>query len=162
MSILGTILGGVASVASGGILGVFGSIGSGVVDIFKTKEANKQQLAVIAAQKDLAVAQGAKDSTLEMIKLIGGSYENDKATYVNTPFFSVDGLRGTFRVLICWALFGLACWETYYALTVVVLPADTWAEIATFSVCLCLNLMSTCVSWWFGARQMEKLTIKRK
>lgn len=162
MSLLTTVLTGVTSVATGGALGVFGSLASGVVDIFKTKESNKQQLAVIAAQRDVAIAQGNSAASLEMIKLIGGSYENDKATYINTKFLSVDGLRGTFRPLICWALFALSCWITWYSLTIETFPAEVWLQIGQFAVCLCLNLMATCVSWWFGSRQQAQMALRRK
>jgi len=160
MSILTSVIGGVAAVASGGTLGVIGAIGAGVVDIFRTRESNKQQLAVIAAQTELAKANSESATMLESLKLISGSYENDKETYVNTKLFSVDGYRGTFRPNACYLLLGLSMWLTYYAITKVGLSAETLNEVAIFAVYTCLNLTATCVSWWFGSRQMDKLRRK--
>jgi len=160
MDIPAILLKGLGSVVSGGSLGVIGAIGAGIVDIYKTKETNKQALAVLAAQKELAITNGASATGLEMLKLIGGSYENDKAAYQDVKVFSVDWFRGTFRPFICWVLFGLSCWIVWTALTKVPLPEAFWGEIGIFSVMLCLNLMATCVSWWFGSRQMDKMRKK--
>lgn len=160
MSILTTVINGATSIFSGGALGVVGALGSGIVDMLKTKEANKQQLAVIAAQRDLALAEGVSEAKLEMIKLIGGSYENDKATYVGTKLFSVDGYRGTFRPNACYLLLGLSIWLTIRAISKVGITDETLNEVAQFAVFTCLNLTATCVSWWFGSRQMDKLRKK--
>lgn len=158
MNIGSMVAGGVASLLSGGALGVFGAVGSGVLDYFKTKERNKQELAVISAQKDLILAQADSATLLETIKMMGASYENDKATYVGAGF--VDTVRGLLRPAVTVYLVAITTGLAVWAFRRVGLEQAVVAEIAKFAVYTCLDLTGLCVAWYFGARQIDK--VRRK
>lgn len=160
-SISGILSKGLGSILSGGALGVFGAIGSGYLEYKKTQEANKHQLAVISAQKDLALAQGQNTVLLETIKLMGASYENDKEAYTSTKLFSVDGYRGTLRPNITYLLVGLAIFLAVWAFRRVGLEVEVVKEIARYAVYTCLDLSALCVSWYFGSRQIDKINRRK-
>lgn len=151
MSIAG-ILGGIVS---GGTLGVGGAIGSAVLDFFKTKENNKHQLAVLTAQKDLALANANSATLLETIKMMGASYEHDKAAYTG-PLSFVDLLRGTLRPIVTYLLLGVSVFLTWWAFERVGVGDEVIREVAKYGIYTCLDLTALCVSWYFGARQIEK------
>lgn len=153
--ILGSILGGVGSILSGGALGVVGAVGSGVLDYFKTKEANKQELAVLAAQKDLAITAANSQTMLESIKLMGASYEQDKAAYVGAGW--QDSIRAMIRPVLVVTLTGISIYLAFTSLAEEGLDPTVISEIAKYSVYTCLDLTSMAVSWYFGSRQMEKI-----
>lgn len=154
---IGSILSkGLGSILSGGALGAAGAIASGYLDFKKTQEANKQQLAVLNAQKELSIANGNNTVLLETIKLMGASYENDKETYTNTKLLSVDGYRGTLRPNVTYLLVGLSIVIAIWAFKRAGLEVDVVKDIARYSVYACLDLAALCVSWWFGGRQIEK------
>ena len=155
MSIGGVI----GSIVSGGALGVFGAVGSGVLDYFKTKERNKQELAVIAAQKELALANANSTAVLEGLKILGSSYDHDKATYGKDTGV-VDLLRGTLRPIVTYLLLGISIYLAIWASRQVTLEMDIIKEIAKYAVYTCLDLAALCISWYFGARQIDK--IRRK
>lgn len=151
----GMIGGAVASVLSGGSLGVLGAIGSGVLDFFKTKEANKQELLVLAAQKDLAITAASSLTVLESIKLMAASYDQDKAAYIGAGW--QDSIRAMIRPVL---LFVLVCVSVYMAIwstSKISLEMVVISEIAKYSVFTCLDLTAMGVSWYFGSRQMEKI-----
>lgn len=161
MSIPGILTGGLASILSGGALGVLGAVGNGVLDYFKTKEKNKHELAVISAQKELALVNKDSAIILETIKLSAASYENDKEAYVNTKLFSVDGYRGTLRPNVCYFLLITATYLTWWCVKKTGLNPEVMAEIAIYGTYTCMNLAATTVSWYFGTRQMDKLTRRK-
>ncbi len=153
---LGGILGGaVASVLSGGSLGVLGAIGSGVLDFFKTKEANKQELAVLAAQKDLAVTAASSATMLESMKLLGTSYEQDKAAYAGAGW--ADNIRAMIRPVLLAILVLTSVYLAIWSTGKVSLETAVISEIAKYSVFTCLDLTAMGISWYFGSRQMEKI-----
>lgn len=139
------------SILSGGALGVLGAVGSGVLDYFKTKEANKQELLVLAAQKDLAVTTANSATLLEN----GASYANDAAAYVGAGW--QDSVRAMIRPVLVVMLTGISIYLAFTSLAEEGLAPDTISEIARYSVFTCLDLTSMSVSWYFGSRQMEKI-----
>jgi hypothetical protein len=158
-SLLGGVAGAAASILSGGTLGVLGAIGSGVLDFFKTKEKNKQELAIITAQKELALVNKDSLTLLETIKLSAASYENDKAHYSGN-LSKTDMLRGTLRPIVTYALLIVSTVLCMWAFKRVSLEQAVVTEIAKYSVYTCLDLTALCVSWYFGARQIDKIQRK--
>jgi hypothetical protein len=152
---MNSILGIAGSIFSGGALGVVGAIGSGVLDFFKTKEANKQELAVLAAQKDLAITAANSATVLETIKLMSASYDNDKATYIGAGW--QDSIRAMIRPVLVTVLTVTSIYLTWSAVGKVGMDSAVMSEIAKYGVYTCLDLCSMAVSWYFGSRQMEKI-----
>ena len=126
-----------------------------LLDYFKTKEANKQELLVLAAQKDLAITTANSATLLESIKLMGASYEQDKAAYVGAGW--QDSVRAMIRPILVVTLTGISIYLAFTSLAEEGLAPDTISEIARYSVFTCLDLTSMAVSWYFGSRQMEKI-----
>src|SRR3990167_6002525 len=106
---------GFSSLLSGSVIGLLGSVGTGVLDFFKQKEKNKHELAMLSAQKSLVEAQGASAVSIENAKSFGQSFDVDKATYANQAGFVgwqglifnllmviVDFLRGFTRPGLTW------------------------------------------------------------
>lgn len=156
--ILDSLLGGVGSILSGGALGVVGAVGSGVLDYFKTKEANKQELAVLAAQKDLAITTANSATLLESIKLMGASYEHDKAAYVGAGW--QDSVRAMIRPILVVTLTGISIYLAFTSLAEEGLDPTVISDIAKYSAYTVLNLCSLTISWYFGARQIDKVNRK--
>jgi hypothetical protein len=155
MSITGLIGGGLASVLSGGTLGVIGAVGSGVLDFFKTKEANKQERAVLAAQKDLAITTANSATLLETIKLMSASYDQDKAAYIGAGW--QDSVRAMIRPMLIGILTMTSVYLALWSVARVQLETAVISEIAKYSVFTCLDLTAMGISWYFGSRQMEKI-----
>lgn len=156
MSISGLLTGGLTSILSGGTLGVIGAIGAGVLDLMKTKEANKQELAKMAAQKELIVAAGSSAAAIESIKLAGASYEQDKAAYSGEVGF-VDMVRGLLRPIVTVYLLAVSTYLALWSFGKVGLDLAIVGEICKYTIYTCLDLTSLCVSWYFGARQIDKI-----
>lgn len=155
MALGGMIGGAITSVLSGGSLGVLGAIGSGVLDFFKTKEANKQELAVLAAQKDLAITAASSATVLESIKLMAASYEQDKATYIGAGW--QDSVRAMIRPILLAILVITSVYLAVSSYDRVASDVAVLSEIARYAVFTCLDLTAMGVSWYFGSRQMEKI-----
>ena len=150
------MLGVITHFLSGGALGVFGAIGSGVLDFFKTKEANKQELAVLAARQQIAATEATSQAGLEALKLIGASYAQDAAAYTGELSW-VDMLRGSLRPIVTYFLLAVSTCLAFWAFQRVVLEIGVVTEIAKYAVFTCLDLTSMCISWYFGARQIDKI-----
>lgn len=159
-----------SSLISGSVLGILGSVGTGVLDYFKQKEKNKHELAMMGAQKALIEAQGANAVSLEAAKNFGKSHDSDEARYVNKEAITgwlgllfnflmvlVDFLRG-------WTRPGMT-WYFVLASTVVCLWSFERAgvddaflkKIVEVSIATLLELTGVCVTWWFGARGIQRL-----
>jgi hypothetical protein len=153
--ILDSVLGAAKGILSGGALGVLGAVGSGALDYFKTKESNKQELLVMAAQREAAITAASSATAMEGLKLIAASYEQDKATYIGAGW--QDSVRAMIRpvllaILLITSVF-LAIWSTMK----IKLEIAIISEIAKYSVYTCLDLTAMGISWYFGSRQMEKI-----
>jgi len=156
MDVMGMVTGGLTHILSGGTLGVLGAVGSGVLDFFKTKEKNKQELAIITAQKELALANKDSAVLLETIKLSAASYDNDKATYGKDVGW-LDSYRGSLRPNVCYFLLAASTYLTIWAFMRVGVDNAIIAEAAKFGIYTCMDLTALAVSWYFGARQIDKM-----
>ena len=83
------------------------------------------------------------------------------AVLVSFLFGFVDFLRGLMRPILTIYLVGLSTWITYkaYLLLSLTKSAMTSAEalsIFTDSTSIIIYLTVSCVTWWFGSRQMAK------
>ena len=158
MSIASMIGGGITSLVGGGALGVLGAVGSGVLDYFKTKEANRQEIAVLTAKAALAKETANSATMLEAMKLISTSYEQDKASYSDANLSWVDMVRGILRPTVTLYLVAIATGLAVWSIQRQGIPAEVQAEVAKYAVYTCLDLAGMCVSWYFGSRQIEKIT----
>jgi len=143
---------GVKSVLSGGALGVVGAIGSGIIDLFQGKEKTKE----LASKVEIVKA--APDKAIDILKALNYSYDNDKATYKKAGF--VDTVRGLVRPFIIGVLLVSSMAITIDSFLKVGLAQDVMKDIAIYGFYMCLNLTSTCVTWYFGGRELLKMRRK--
>lgn len=156
MNIASMLSGGLANIFSGGALGVIGAIGSGYLDLQKTKESNKQELAIMEANRQFAITQAGSAVALEAEKRVAASYQQDTAAYTGELSW-VDALRGSLRPIVTYLLLGVSIYLALWAFARVSLDQVVISEIAKFSVFTCLDLATMCVAWYFGARQIDKI-----
>jgi len=148
---------GLSSLLSGGTLGIFGAIGTGILNYHRTKQKNAHALAVMAAQKEQIVAAGQSQAVIEQLKMAAASYDHDKATYADAG--TVDAVRGLTRPILTAYM---VLWTTVIAsvaLYQVGLEKEFMKQIAEFAVKINMNLTGICVVWWFGGREQRKLML---
>ncbi len=160
MDIGTTLVNGLSSVFSGGALGTIGTIGTGILDFYKMKQQNAQDLAVRAAQLEILKVTGHNEETIAAIKALESSYDADKATYGEKPGL-VDTVRGLTRPLLTMYLVLISTILGIWAFGRVTF-AETIMEIAKGCIEMCLFLTSVAVVWWFGDRMKEKFYIRTK
>ena len=158
MDIGAMVLKGVAGITGGGIVGTVAALATGYLDLKKKQIDNKHALDMIAAQKDLVLAQGQNAVALEKSKATVASYENDAAKYGDGWWGKLaDFFRAIQRPGITDWLLLLSTSIVCYALYVKPLTPEIWADISRVGVYTCLDLTAFCISWWFGSRQIEKI-----
>lgn len=158
------------SLLSGSFLGIFGAVGTGVLDFLKEKQRNKHELDMLIAQRDLVKAQGENAVSLENAKNFSASHESDKAAYSNPAAASgflgvvfnalmilVDFLRGFTRPGLTWYFVILSTVACVYAIETVGITEELLTKIVESCVAACIELMSLCVTWWFGARSIKQM-----
>lgn len=160
-----------SNILGGSILGIFGSLGTGVLDYLKQKQANKHAIDLVMANKALIEAQGANAVAIENAKAFQASLASDRATYTDKvppdgiPGFLlallmvvVDFLRGFTRPGLTWYFTCVATVLGIYAFKKVGFDDLFLKELVKSSVGILLELLSICVTWWFGNRSIEKMS----
>lgn len=159
-SILSAILGGASHFLGGGVLGIVGSLGGEVINYFKKKKEIEQQVAVINAQKELALAKANGDLLLETTKMQNAattaSYEHDTKAF-GKDISWLDTYRGSLRPNMCYLMFFTAAGITVYSITKVGLDTAVMSECAKYGVYTCMDLATMIITWYFGNRQMDKI-----
>lgn len=174
MEFLGDLLGGVASVASGGIFGLIGSTVGAVAKYFQKRQefdqerqrrewdredfAQQMQFSAQETEQEIAIAsaQGAWSGLSESIRA-------DAAVASQAGGFAAS-VRSMFRPFLTTMLVGLSAWITWFVWRDVV-EGDTnglsllftegqMAEILRYAIYSLLFSASTAVVWWFGDRAM--------
>ena len=157
------------SLLGGSFLGIFGVLGTGVLDFLKQKQQNKHALEMLQAQKDLILAQGANAVSLEDARSFGASHESDRATYSNPAGMTgylglllqflmviVDFLRGFTRPGITWYLVFISTLLGVHAIVEVGFSDKLLESVVIRSVDTALSLTAFSVTWWFGSRGIGK------
>lgn len=168
------------SLLAGGATGLLGLAGNIWSEYKKQKEANrhKEEMARIdketmEAEANLAIqkveVEGQIATTIEATKALAESYKHDTATYFKGEqgaiakfFFGiVDFFRGMLRPGITIFFVGMTTYVFIEILNIVngfqgALTAPEAVDILKRIIIMILYLTSTCVTWWFGGRQMEK------
>ena len=150
-----------ASLFGGTALGVLGSIGTGILAHFKQKQSDKHEMAVLAAQKDLAIVMVNNATVIEAYEAMQGSYEVDKEAYVSAKFPSVDWFRGMVRPFLVAMLSSscvtLALWSFYK----VGIETYVVENIVDHSIKALFRFTEFSIGWYFGNRQVEQFVIKQ-
>jgi len=160
MDIGAIVTGALGSVFAGGALGAVGALGNGVLNFYKQKQANAHELAVLESQLVNIKAMGSSEAALAALKMVGESYNADKATYQDAK--GIDVYRGSVRPTITYMLTIMSCTIAGYCLYKVGIEMDTIKELADFSVRMCLNTTGVVVVWWFGGRGNSEISTRRK
>lgn len=181
MDFLTTLLG---SVFTGGATGLIGLGVSAFTKFKEAKEKNRHNEAMAHIDKETMEAEaklaiqkveieGEIEQNIETTKAISqalsASYEHDKRAYATgklggfgrVMMVIVDFLRGIIRpgLTIYLVILTTIMYSTMVDLTEgldAAFKADDATAILKQIVAMVLYLTSTCVTWWFGGRQMEK------
>jgi hypothetical protein len=187
MGIISAIIGGATHLIGGGALGVFGSLATGLIDSLNNKKQIEKDIAVINAQKELALASANGQVLIETLKIqqaaTSASYEHDTKT-LNigkdiAAFFSsdkdtrswmgyllfflafgLDFIRGSLRPVMCYLLFFTAAGITIYSIQKFGIESDVLKECAKYGVYTCMDCAGMVIGWYYGDRKQEK--VKRK
>lgn len=179
MEWLGDLIGGVLS---GGATGLFGLGVSAFTSYKKDKEKNRHNEAMvklnseaIRAEAELEIekvyVEGDIQKSIESTKAaaagLKASYEHDQAAYfkgeqgkVAKFFFGiVDFFRGMIRpslTIYLVVLTSLMYWSMVELLGTNGISDAQALKIIMMIVTMVLYLTATCITWWFGGRQLEK------
>ena len=145
----------VGNAATGGVLGILGTIGGGVISIFQARNQFKHDeamadlnLRMIAAQSDAASKLSADQLKTMTEQQAGQAFVSSQmgaAPAANTPAV-ILGILSLWRPLLTALLIGLTVW--YYP--------DASADMKSFIIQAMVTCCVTAVTWWFGSRQIEK------
>lgn len=148
------------SLFSGSLLGIFGAIGTNVLDFFKQKQKNKHELDVLEKQKEIASIAATSQTILETLKTLSTSYEADKSHYSGEKLSYVDQIRGLTRPVLT-AYITIECsYLVIYSLNKVGLSTALMEKISEYSVYASFELAGICIGWWFGSRGLSKFNGK--
>lgn len=179
----------IGAVFSGGATGLIGIGVNAFLSFKKAKEENRHKEEMLKLNSEAMRAEAELElekirtegdiqqnieSTKAFAESLARSYEHDKAAYfkgkqgpVAQFFFGlVDVWRGLIRPGLTTYLVVLTSMMYWTMLELVekldmVFSEDKAIEIIMMIVALVLYLTSTCVTWWFGGRQLEKFNLLR-
>ena len=169
MSAIGDIAGTVISSGTpwGQVLGLVGGIGTGVLNYFQTKRQNAHDLAMKQEDMKLLIAKGNVDNA----NLAGELAKNREAGAAEAFTASikadsklpsgwkwVDGFRAFTRPGLTW-FFILAFYLLASCIVRGVGMEYLEHPLGVFIFTSTANLMDLCVTWWFGQRQIDKMTV---
>ena len=146
----------VGNAATGGVLGLVGSLGAGVVSLFQAKSQfahdeamGELNLKLIAAQSDAASrvsADALKTMTEQQAGQAFTASQMACASVNAPPGPRIAGILSLWRPVLTASLMGMTVW--YYQ--------TASAEMRAWITQAMVTATFTAVSWWFGSRQMEK------
>jgi len=166
-----------SSLATGGIVGILGSLGTGVLTYFTKKSERAHELEMEKARRDTAIAVTESKTKAAIgvgeLKAFSDSYKHDttslsseagKSSMVGRILFSiVDFIRALVRPAMC----AILVWMTYHIYTdmntiVVSFGAEVFSvedavSIIKQVILLILSLTATAVGWYFSDRHLSKI-----
>ncbi len=174
-------MGAILSLLSGGLLGTIGSLLSNVMDFFKVKEQNKQevkmkQMDLDAMDKEYEYRETAAQLNADVALTESGddlreaTYDHDEAKYskgmiiksifLKAPLVFVDVVRGLIRPALTVYLIALVTMVFYMVKAIIDqegLTIDPVEALAIFAqvVDMILFLASMAIGWWFGDRSKK-------
>ena len=164
--VLGTVLS--SGTPWGQILGLVGGVGTGILNYFQTKRQNAHELAMRQEDMKLLLAQANVDQAklageLAKSREVGASEAFTASIKADGKLPSgwkwVDGFRAATRPGLTWwfvfAFYVLAsCVVRGFGMEYLEHPLGVFVFTST------ANTMDLCVTWWFGQRQMDKMTVE--
>jgi len=146
----------VGNAASGGILGVVGSVFTGVVSLFQAKNqfAHDEAMADLEIKRIAANSEAQKQLSADQLKIVTEqgavtAFQSSQvaASSINNVPPIIAGLLSLWRPVLTALLLGL----TYYFYF-----SEQGATRDSIAEAIC-NLAGLSVAWWFGSRQMQHL-----
>lgn len=162
MEIFGNLVGGIANVASGGILGLFGSLLGGVFKFFQKKQENSFKKEEWAHENDLLrlnmeAAKAQTDNELAIVTKqgsMGGLKESIRAdSRVPASYPWVSAFKSLVRPFITFLLIGIVVYMYSKGLP---------KELEMYVVQTVVFTASTAILWWFGDRAFTPSELKNK
>ena len=162
---LGDIL---VGASGGGLLGVLGGVATGVLNFFQKKQDNafaiemkKQERETEKLLGDLRQAQTAGDIAKLREQGAGDAFTESQRSgnRESNSYRLVNAVRDGTRPALTWYFTGLT---TY----IVVASSMGWLVLETltdpllqYAIVTVVNTTSMMIAWWFGQRQIDKVTL---
>lgn len=150
----------------GQAFGLIGGLASGVLSFFQKKDDRKHELALKVEEMKFLIAKGNVDAAtlagdLARLREKGASEAFTASINADAKlprsYVWIDALRAFTRPGITWYFT-----VTFTCLAMFVLTG--WAgslfesSLAVFIFTTSANMMQMCVTWWFGQRQIDRMT----
>lgn len=146
---------------TGGALGIFGGIATGLLGLFQTRESNKfeilkmqenQKTMTLQAQLDAAQTAGEITKTREKGAADAFTASIQAEANLGGAYQWVQSFRVITRPALTWwfvVQMGVICW----------LPEATvnWTEIQNLAGQTAIQTANALVFWWFGQRQVDRM-----
>jgi len=160
-----------ASVFSGGLTGLFGTVLTKVGDYFQQKQNYQHELDLENSRRETMKLQSELGIKELDAKAFGESQKADRATYTTgqklAPWASgllavVDFVRGMIRpsltiyLIVLTTLIYFQIEAVLKAAGIASIQADLAADLVRKIILTILYLTVTCVTWWFGSRMKAK------
>lgn len=170
MSAISDIAGTVISSGTpwGQVLGLVGGIGTGVLNYFQSKRQNAHDLAMKKEEMALLIAKGNVDQAVIAAELAKQREEGASLAY--TASIEADSkLPRSYAWIAAFRAFTRPGLTWFFAIIFYCLAACVIRGVGTeylqhplgiFIFTSTANLMDLCVTWWFGQRQIDKMTVE--
>jgi len=149
-----TILGTAANAASGGILGLVGSIGTGIVSIFQAKNQYKhdEAMAALELQRIAAASDAQSKLSAEQLKLT-------QEQGANASFEASQVAAGSLASNVpSWIAGILSLWRPTLTAGLTIFVAEIYPgcapDMRDFIIRATVTAWTAAIMWWFGSRQM--------
>jgi len=147
----------IGNVSTGGALGIVGSLGSGILNYFQTKQEHGFKIEEMKLGASLEQVKTAGELAVARESNAGQAFtasQNADASIAGASSW-VSNLRGATRPLLTWVF----TFASFAIVAATVFIPDWLVEappLLTVGIGMVLDMTGMMISWWFGSRQIEK------
>lgn len=147
----------IGNISTGGILGVVGSLGSGILNYFQSKQEHGFKIEEMKLGASLEQVKTAGQLAVNREENAGKAFvasQKADASIQNTSSW-VSNLRGATRPLLTWTF----CLATFVVIIMSAILPEWLVDappLVQFGITMVVDMTAMMISWWFGSRQIEK------
>ncbi len=157
----------ILNASTGGVLGLLGGLATGVLNFFQTKQANAHQLLMKKEEREMATLIGnirQAEFAADFAKLreqgaADAFTESQRAGNRGRSHWLVDALRDSTRPLLTWFFTFLTTWLIVATGMGWLVMENVTDPLLQYSAVACVNTTMMMHAWWFGQRQIDKVSI---
>jgi len=147
----------IGNISTGGILGLVGSIGSGVLNYFQTKQAHGFKIEEMKLGASLEQVKTAGQLAVAREDNAGKAFTASQQADAAIKGASgwVANLRGSTRPLLTWTF----CMGTFIIIAMSAFLPQWLVDappLVELGISMVVDMTGMMIAWWFGSRQLEK------